>query len=234
MILRRLARHLKAQNWIAVALEFVIVISGVVIGFQITAWNETRQERASERAYMVRLLGDIDRSIELQADTTERMREQYQSALAVAQAFETGEPAMGEEAFARAVGELGIWMGLKFITATLTEMRETGNVALIRSEPLREEIALIMENHAIHQAANANTGRLLLDYMVALDGELRFTFAEGTRRLHMPVDQALADPEAASKISMMAALYGRVLEIQLLVNADTLALREALIEAMEA
>ncbi|WP_291841750.1 hypothetical protein [Maricaulis sp.] len=45
MILARITRALKDQNWFAVALEFIIVIAGVVIGFQVTAWNDGRSER---------------------------------------------------------------------------------------------------------------------------------------------------------------------------------------------
>ncbi|MFT6541804.1 MAG: hypothetical protein ACJAU5_000882, partial [Maricaulis maris] len=37
MILSRIARALKDQSWLAVGIEFVIVILGVVIGFQVTA-----------------------------------------------------------------------------------------------------------------------------------------------------------------------------------------------------
>jgi len=42
MILARLSSAIRAQNWFAVVLEFVIVIAGVVIGFQITARNAER------------------------------------------------------------------------------------------------------------------------------------------------------------------------------------------------
>jgi len=42
MILQRISTAIRQQNWFAVALEFVIVIAGVVIGFQVTAWNGAR------------------------------------------------------------------------------------------------------------------------------------------------------------------------------------------------
>lgn len=44
MLFRRLAEHVKAQNWTAVALDFVIVVVGVYIGLQVSNWNETRSE----------------------------------------------------------------------------------------------------------------------------------------------------------------------------------------------
>jgi hypothetical protein len=55
MILSRITHALRTQNWFAVALEFIIVIAGVVIGFQVNAWNEGRQDRALEADILVRL-----------------------------------------------------------------------------------------------------------------------------------------------------------------------------------
>ncbi len=45
MILRRLTEHVKAQNWFAVFLDFLIVVVGVLLAFQINAWGERRAER---------------------------------------------------------------------------------------------------------------------------------------------------------------------------------------------
>jgi len=39
MILRRLTKHVKDQNWFAVGLDFVIVVAGVFLGIQIGNWN---------------------------------------------------------------------------------------------------------------------------------------------------------------------------------------------------
>lgn len=46
MILRRITQHVKDQNWFAVLLDFVIVVVGILIAFQITNWSETRQQNA--------------------------------------------------------------------------------------------------------------------------------------------------------------------------------------------
>lgn len=42
MILSRITHALRTQNWFALALEFVIIIAGVVIGFQVNAWSAGR------------------------------------------------------------------------------------------------------------------------------------------------------------------------------------------------
>lgn len=59
MILRRITQHVKAQNWFAVALDFVIVVAGILLAFQITNWNEARERRLSETEYLKRLHSDV-------------------------------------------------------------------------------------------------------------------------------------------------------------------------------
>ena len=39
MLLGRVIAHVKAQNWTAVALDFLIVVMGVFIGLQVSNWN---------------------------------------------------------------------------------------------------------------------------------------------------------------------------------------------------
>jgi len=63
MILARLTRAIRQQSWFAVALEFVIVIAGVVIGFQVTAWNGERAARSEEARYLLALTDDVRLSL---------------------------------------------------------------------------------------------------------------------------------------------------------------------------
>ena len=64
MILARITRAVRAHNWFAVALEFVFVIAGVVIGFQVTAWNGERGERESEANHLAYLAKNLNADIE--------------------------------------------------------------------------------------------------------------------------------------------------------------------------
>jgi hypothetical protein len=59
VLLRRMTDHVKAQNWFAVGLDFLIVVFGILIAFQITNWREGRQRDAREHAYLERLHTDI-------------------------------------------------------------------------------------------------------------------------------------------------------------------------------
>ena len=59
MRLRSLTKHIREQNWFAVALDFFIVVVGILIAFQITNWNEARTDRQLETKYRTELVNDL-------------------------------------------------------------------------------------------------------------------------------------------------------------------------------
>ena len=65
MILRRITEHVKAQNWLAVGIEFVIVVVGVFVGLQAQEWSNARVERSAERDAIERLIVEYRLNLEL-------------------------------------------------------------------------------------------------------------------------------------------------------------------------
>lgn len=63
MILGRISKAIREQNWFAVVLEFVIVIAGVVIGFQVSQWSNDRAEAERRAVVLDRLHDEIEASI---------------------------------------------------------------------------------------------------------------------------------------------------------------------------
>lgn len=59
MILRRITEHVKAQNWTAVALDFVIVVTGVFIGIQVSNWNAGLADQRRAENYRDRLAQEM-------------------------------------------------------------------------------------------------------------------------------------------------------------------------------
>lgn len=60
MILRRLTQHVKGQNWLAVGLDFLIVVVGVFIGLQVQQWTNQRSDHARETQIVSDMLADIE------------------------------------------------------------------------------------------------------------------------------------------------------------------------------
>ncbi len=58
MLLRRFMSHVSNQNWFAVALDFLIVVLGVAVGFQLTGYYDETRRRSSEAAYLAGIATD--------------------------------------------------------------------------------------------------------------------------------------------------------------------------------
>ena len=80
MLLRRITQHVKDQNWFAVALDFVIVVAGILIAFQITEWNEARADRQKEVAFFERVLENLQSDL-AEYDSTLTVTEWRMSAI---------------------------------------------------------------------------------------------------------------------------------------------------------
>ena len=59
MLLRSLTKHVKDQNWFAVALDFFIVVMGVFIGIQVANWNEARFTSQEANTTKISLISDL-------------------------------------------------------------------------------------------------------------------------------------------------------------------------------
>jgi hypothetical protein len=144
MLLRRLMSHLKRQDWFAVGIDFLIVVFGVFFGFQVTDWNQVRQDRALERGYITRISHDIARSRDQIMASNDAMRIQADGATLVLRTLDTCQlPIAQRDAFARALYNLG-----KFDTATLDqtaldELKSTGRSTVLRSVALREALSAL-------------------------------------------------------------------------------------------
>lgn len=64
MILRRLTENLRAQNWTAITIEFLIVVIGVFIGTQVSNWNQERLEKRETEQMLVNLMPELQSQLE--------------------------------------------------------------------------------------------------------------------------------------------------------------------------
>jgi len=63
MLLRRVAEHVKSQNWTAVSLDFFIVVLGVFVGIQAANWNDEQQARERRAISLDRLHSEAEESV---------------------------------------------------------------------------------------------------------------------------------------------------------------------------
>jgi hypothetical protein len=142
MLLRRVIEHVKAQNWTAVALDFVIVVVGVFIGIQVSNWNGVRAERAQEADILFALREDIRESSQHLAERLGDIDEQMEALQVLA---ELGESREFDVQMKRDVGRLvliGIYeqVFVRPRLVVLDELRGSGRLRLIRSDALRHRL----------------------------------------------------------------------------------------------
>lgn len=63
MLLRRITKHVKDQNWFAVGIDFLIVVFGVFIGIQFANWNDTQQDHKAYLEAHDRMVSEVRRNI---------------------------------------------------------------------------------------------------------------------------------------------------------------------------
>lgn len=72
MILRRFMKHVTDQNWFAVGLDVIVVITGIFLGMQVTEWNEDRKDMLKEKAVLEALFKEsYERLAYLEAEVSE-------------------------------------------------------------------------------------------------------------------------------------------------------------------
>ena len=59
MLLRRITKHVKEQNWFAVILDFLIVVVGVFMAFQVQNWTAEHERGQLEASYVARLHEEV-------------------------------------------------------------------------------------------------------------------------------------------------------------------------------
>jgi len=86
MILKRLGKAFKRQDWFVVLVEIFIVVIGIYIGLQVDDWSRERENKAISQTYYARLIDDLmneKESLDLRIRYYEVAKEHGFSALSV-------------------------------------------------------------------------------------------------------------------------------------------------------
>ena len=213
MLMRRIAEHLKTQNWTAAGIEFLIVVAGVFLGIQLGNWNEARLEARQERALVMRLIEDARQSERVLDRTIAETAEQAADARRVHETMLAGRIEKPEEAAFRAsLMDLGPWQSDGFVRATIDQAIADGSIGVIRSPSLRNTVAQHLEDTDDRDLAVQNVGsmnlasmgemRKLVDIRMVPDGS-----EQEFQRLDDTTAEVLSDEELRKVIGLFAFAY---------------------------
>lgn len=146
MILQNITKAIREQNYYAVALEFIIVIAGVVIGFQVNAWNEGRTARIEEAAIEANLAEDFRALIIDIDDAVRRTVDIARNATVVVETLDRGsvEEARAEQ-FETGLISLVWSVQPPQSPSTLQELVSSGGLSRLTDSSLRAALAQFLE-----------------------------------------------------------------------------------------
>jgi len=142
MLLRRISKHVKAQNWFAVAIDFFIVVIGVYIGIQVSNWNDEQRVQSLEASYMSRVADELKSNIEVferEVAFARESRALLRDFIALIDAGVSSDADLVDHTAAYLSD--GVFFA-KFgpSHATFDELKSTGNLDIIKDRSLREAL----------------------------------------------------------------------------------------------
>ncbi|WP_375206296.1 hypothetical protein [Hyphococcus sp.] len=211
MILRRVIEHVKAQNWTAVALDFIIVVVGVFIGIQVSNWNAARADRETERVILERLRSDFVQIVETESHYLETVEAAASGAEALLDAAANDRLPAETASLCKLMASPRAFRPPPPPSATYEQLVANGDMRLITDETLRLELAEFESQRSQHSVsfgtAMATVLALSRTFWTAVDicdASLRAPDS----RFGMRVSEIVASPEFAGAVSGILTQHG--------------------------
>jgi hypothetical protein len=142
MILRRLSQSLKEQNWTAIVIEFILLVSGVFLGMQVSNWNAERVDAQRARVYLERIGSDLHAD---RMNYQDRLRFWGDVSAYGAKGLDYAETgnANGADQWQLLLAYFQASQVAEFYTtdATFEELKSAGELGLIKDTRFRDELA---------------------------------------------------------------------------------------------
>ncbi|MFP3944574.1 MAG: hypothetical protein ACLFWF_11810 [Alphaproteobacteria bacterium] len=145
MLFRRVLEHVRSQNWFAVAVDFLIVVTGVALGLQAQEWYQQSKDREKERTYLVQLSSDfagIERAI---GQCLAVYRESLKAIEYISRTIDAGTTPVkaqegGRDAFSEALLKLTAGTTPAGRSAAFVEIISSGKLNVLRDRRLRNAL----------------------------------------------------------------------------------------------
>lgn len=142
MILRRFMKHVTEQNWFAVVLDVIVVITGIFLGMQVTEWNEDRKEQAQEVQYLDRMIDEADVAIASHQDYIIKHNVAISVGVELISALtDQSNCKDNDEKLIQQMMTMTSFPPPRLRLATIEELSQSGQMRFIRSEVVREAMA---------------------------------------------------------------------------------------------
>lgn len=139
MLLRRITKHVKDQNWFAVSIDFAIVVVGVFVGLQVSNWNADMAQQSRGDKIKVRLAAEFR---DIESELTRHIRDistWIDTADQLAADILADQVERDTQEFSNRLSSIR-WRPPSGGSNTITELISQGDMDILRSPNLVEEL----------------------------------------------------------------------------------------------
>ena len=131
MIFRRLKAHIEKENWLAVGIDFAIVVIGVFIGIQVANWNEARQIDERRANALLSLQAQTEENIRIIQSRYSTLSEMAMREHAVSTALQRGGAGIDPDQLTLAFARVMYFSSLVLNQSHYDALNQSGDLAII-------------------------------------------------------------------------------------------------------
>lgn len=196
MLLRRFSHHFRHQDWFAVLLDFLVVVLGIVIGLQASAWNQSRIDRRDEITYLVALDADLEDSHALLRETVERFDRILQALIRLTEISDDPSQQLPTDNIDQLLWQ-GLW-DLSFVEEHMNvydDLKSSGRMNLIGDPKLRLGLTELKSMFDRYSKTERDTEQI---QNLTIDGYITDHFNNRRFAVYSPNGEGLPQASAAS------------------------------------
>jgi hypothetical protein len=145
----RIAQRLRHHDWLAALLDLLIVVIGILIALQVSNWNQARIDAKRGSAYLGRIVADLDTDLRVNGNRGRFLAQVHRYGEQALAHADTGALVDGSAwKTILAYFQAGQFYAYSRESNAFAEMRDAGDLGLIRNPRLRSQLAFYYESSA--------------------------------------------------------------------------------------
>ena len=202
MILRRLAGHLRHDNWFTVILELVVVVVGLFLAFQLDRWYESQRSKSDLQAHLVSLTEDFTENETRLTSAINEGKQEMEAAITLRAEIRKDTPDLSVAELNQLISQVTLLPTFDAVDLAYRNLISGGTLDDLPSSDLKKELA---EFYAAHELTKLIQNTQELQYVTIWQpyALINLDYAASNNRSGLMRDDAVLlpyiDPELVLK-----------------------------------
>ena len=141
MLLRRLAGHLRNDNWFTVILELVLVVVGLFLAFQLDRWYESQRSKSDRQAHLVSLTENFTENETRLTSAISEGKQEMEAALTLRAEIRKDLPDLSVAELNQLISQTSLLPTFDAVDLAYKNLISDGMLADLPSSDLKKELA---------------------------------------------------------------------------------------------